>query len=92
MTEPIRWGILGTGNIAHQFARVLADTPDASLVAVGSRSIDTANTFADEFDIERRHPTYQELADDDGVDAVYVSTPHPFIETTASCSSSMARP
>jgi predicted dehydrogenase len=78
VTEPIRWGILGTGNIAHQFARGLADTPDATLVAVGSRSIDTANTFADEFDIERRHPTYEELADDDGVDAVYVSTPHPF--------------
>ena len=78
MTEPIRWGILGTGNIAHQFARGLADTPDATLVAVGSRSIDTANTFADEFDIERRHPTYEELADDDGVDAVYVATPHPF--------------
>ena len=78
MTEPIRWGILGTGNIAHQFARGLADTPDATLVAVGSRSIDTANTFADEFDIERRHPTYEDLADDDGVDAVYVSTPHPF--------------
>lgn len=78
MTEPIRWGILGTGNIAHQFARGLADTPDATLVAVGSRSIDTANTFADEFDIERRHPTYEKLADDDGVDAVYVSTPHPF--------------
>ena len=78
MTEPIRWGILGTGNIAHQLARGLADTPDATLVAVGSRSIDTANTFADEFDIERRHPTYEELADDDGVDAVYVSTPHPF--------------
>jgi len=78
VTEPIRWGILGTGNIAHQFARGLADTPDATLVAVGSRSIDTANTFADEFDVERRHPTYEELADDDGVDAVYVSTPHPF--------------
>ena len=78
MTEPIRWGILGTGNIAHQFARGLADTPDATLVAVGSRSIDTANTFADEFDVERRHPTYEDLADDDGVDAVYVSTPHPF--------------
>ena len=78
MTEPIRWGILGTGSIAHQFARGLADTPDAVLVAVGSRSIDTANSFADEFDIERRHPAYEELADDDGVDAVYVSTPHPF--------------
>lgn len=77
MTEPIRWGILGTGNIAHQFARGLADTADATLVAVGSRSIETANTFGDEFSIPRRHASYEELATDDEVDAVYVSTPHP---------------
>lgn len=78
MTEPIRWAILGTGNIAHQFARGLADTPDADLVAVGSRSADTADSFADEFDIPRRHATYEALATDPDVDAVYVSTPHPF--------------
>ena len=77
MTEPIRWGILGTGNIAHQFARGLADTPDAELVAVGSRSSATANTFGDEFSIPRRHASYADLAADDEVDAVYVSTPHP---------------
>jgi predicted dehydrogenase len=77
VTEPIRWGILGTGNIAHQFARGLADTAEAELVAVGSRNIDTADTFGDEFSIPRRHASYQELAEDDGVDAVYVSTPHP---------------
>ena len=77
MTEPIRWGILGTGNIAHQFARGLADTPDATLVAVGSRRIERANTFGDEFNIPRRHASYEELAADGEVDAVYVSTPHP---------------
>lgn len=78
MTETIRWGILGTGNIAHQFARGLADTPDAALVAVGSRSAETAAAFGDEFDIPRRHASYADLAADDGVDAVYVATPHPF--------------
>lgn len=77
MTEPIRWGILGTGNIAHQFARGLADTPDAELVAVGSRSTETAGKFGDEFDIPRRHASYEDLAADADVDAVYVSTPHP---------------
>lgn len=78
MTEPIRWGILGTGSIAHQFARGLADAADATLVAVGSRSAATAETFGDEFNIERRHANYEDLAADQGVDAVYVSTPHPF--------------
>jgi len=78
MTDTIRWGILGTGWIAHQFAQGLADAHDVSLVAVGSRSSDTADAFADEFDIPRRHASYEALAADPDVDAVYVSTPHPF--------------
>ena len=72
----IRWGIIGTGAIAHHFARGLQAVPDAELVAVGSRSIDTANTFADTFAVPRRHGSYAELAADPEVDVVYVSTPH----------------
>ena len=78
MTDSIRWAILGTGSIAHQFARGLADAHDVSLVAVGSRSGETADAFADEFDIPRRHGSYEALAADPDVDVVYVSTPHPF--------------
>ena len=78
MTDSIRWAILGTGSVAHQFARGLADAHDVSLVAVGSRSGETADAFADEFDIPRRHASYEALAADPDVDAVYVSTPHPF--------------
>jgi predicted dehydrogenase len=74
--RPLRWGIIGTGQIAHHFARGLQAVPDAELLAVGSRSLDTANTFADEFDVPRRYGTYAELAADPDVDAVYVSTPH----------------
>jgi predicted dehydrogenase len=75
--DTIRWGILGTGNIARQFARGLAALPDAELVAVGSRSAASAAAFADEFGAARRYASYEELAHDDGVDAVYISTPHP---------------
>ena len=78
MSQTIRWGILGTGNIAHQFARGLAVLPDAELVAVGSRSQDTADAFGEEFGVPRRHSTYEALATDPEVDAVYVSTPHTF--------------
>ena len=42
MTEPVRWGILGTGGIAHAFATALMETPGATLAAVGSRSVGSA--------------------------------------------------
>ena len=53
MTQVIRWGILGTGKIATAFAKALQDTPDAQLVAVASRSVDSANKFGAEFGVER---------------------------------------
>jgi predicted dehydrogenase len=74
--RPIHWGIVGTGQIAHHFARGLAVVPDAQLLGVGSRSIDTANTFGDEFGVERRYGSYEELVADPDIDVVYVSTPH----------------
>lgn len=78
MYETIRWGILGTGNIAHQFARGLTALSDAELAAVGSRSQESADKFGDEFNVARRYPTYQALVNDAEVDAIYVATPHPF--------------
>ena len=74
---PIRWGIIGTGGIATIFASDLRLMPDASLVAVGSRSQSTADEFGTRFDLAHRHATYDDLVNDPDVDAVYVSTPHP---------------
>ena len=78
MQEKIRWGILGTGNIAHKFATGLMVVSDAELAAVGSRSQASADKFGDEFGAARRHASYEALANDPDVDAIYVSTPHPF--------------
>lgn len=76
MTTTIRWGILGTGNIARQFATGLSFLKDAELVAVGSRSQASADAFADSFGVPHRHPRYEALAGDPDVDAVYIATPH----------------
>jgi predicted dehydrogenase len=72
-----RWGILGTGWIASEFASDLTLLDDAELVAVGSRSQQSADSFGDRFAVERRYPTYADLVADPAVDAVYVASPHP---------------
>jgi predicted dehydrogenase len=73
----VRWGLLATGGIADSFARDLALVPDASLVAVGSRTAESAERFGAKFDVAHRHGSYAELAEDSEVDAIYVATPHP---------------
>jgi predicted dehydrogenase len=76
-TTPIRWGILGTGGIAHlQTKDLLAN--GFTVTAVGSRSQESADRFAAEFGIETAHPSYEQLVEDPNVDIVYVSTPHIF--------------
>ena len=76
MRDPIRWGILGTGSIARQFATGLRELSDAQLVAVGSRTPERAEAFGTEFAVPRRHGNYAALASDPQVDVVYVATPH----------------
>ncbi|MBG6106675.1 Gfo/Idh/MocA family protein [Frigoribacterium sp. CG_9.8] len=74
---PIRWGILGTGFIAHlQTADLLGC--GFTVAAVGSRSQGTADAFAAEFAIPTAHGSYEALVADPDVDAIYISTPHPF--------------
>lgn len=84
--QPIRWGILSTGNIAEQFAKGLAAVPDAELVAVGSRSQESADRFGAKYDVAHRHASYEALANDADVDVIYVATPHPLhAENTLLC-------
>ena len=72
----LRWGILATGGIAHAFARDLR-TAGLDLRAVGSRRLEGARAFAEEFDVARVHGSYEALAADDDIDIVYIATPHP---------------
>ncbi|WP_433371257.1 Gfo/Idh/MocA family protein [Actinoplanes sp. CA-142083] len=77
MTEQkVRWGIIGPGGIAAQFAKDLPLVPGAELAAVGSRSAGTAAAFAERHGFARSHGSYADLAADPGVDVVYVATPH----------------
>ncbi|RME51029.1 MAG: gfo/Idh/MocA family oxidoreductase [Caldilineae bacterium] len=76
--KPIRWGILGPGNIAKKFATGLAALEDADLLAVASRSRERADAFADQFGAPRRYTAYEDLVNDPDVDIIYVATPHSY--------------
>ena len=76
MNEIIKWGILGPGRIAGKFAAALKESEGAELAAVGSRSLERAERFASKFGFTRAHGSYEALAGDAEVDAVYIGTPH----------------
>lgn len=77
MVSPIRWGILGPGQIAEKFATGLAELPDAELLAIGSRSAERAQAFAIKHGAPRAYGSYNDLANDSDVDIIYIATPHP---------------
>jgi dihydrodiol dehydrogenase / D-xylose 1-dehydrogenase (NADP) len=86
MSKKIRWGILGTGNIAIQFAIDLRVVSDAQLFAVGSRVADTARNFADSFNVPRSYSSYEQLINDPDIDVVYIATPNTLhMENTIAC-------
>jgi predicted dehydrogenase len=72
----IRWGVLAPGGIARDWTAALHASTVSRVTAVGSRSLDRAETFAAEFGVERAHGSYDALVADSGVDAIYVASPH----------------
>ena len=76
MADTLRWGILGTGNIARQFCTGVATARRSILAAVGSRKLDSARAFAQSHRIPAAHGSYDALLHDPAVDAVYVSLPN----------------
>lgn len=72
----MRWGILAPGWIAQQFAAALRRDARQEIVAVGSRNLDRARTFAAEHGATTAYGSYEELVHDPRVDIVYVASPH----------------
>ena len=76
MSQLLRLGILGTGNIARQFTQDLRGCEHCTVTAVGSRGADSAGSFAETYGIARHYGSYDQLIGDDQVDGVYVSLPN----------------
>lgn len=69
-------GIVGAGHIAEKAARTLKAMVEADCIAIGSRSLEKAQQFAQNFGIPRAYGSYDELYADPDVDLVYIALPH----------------
>lgn len=69
-------GILGSGTIAHKMAYTVSRMEHVTLMAIGSRSKEKAQEFADKYGIPKAYGSYEELAADKDLDLIYVATPH----------------
>ena len=72
----LRWSILGTGNIARQFAHGVRSARRSVLANVGSRTSQAATQFARDYAIPRAYGSYDAALADPDVDAVYISLPN----------------
>ena len=71
MADRLRWGILSTARIARGvFVPGVRASAETEVLAVGSRSLDAARTFADDLNIPRAYGSYTALLEDRDVDAV----------------------
>ncbi|MCR9201086.1 MAG: Gfo/Idh/MocA family oxidoreductase [Planctomycetaceae bacterium] len=74
-SSPVRFAIIGTAKIARTLAPRIHAATGAQLLGVASRSMASAEAFADEFEIPRRYDSYQAALDDPEIDAVYLPLP-----------------
>ena len=71
----LRWAVIGCGVIANQMAQSLA-LAGRKLTGVANRTLTKAQTFADQYGVEKVYDTVEDLYADPDIDAVYITTPH----------------
>lgn len=74
--DKIRWGILSTARINRALVGPLQTSERSELIAVASRTVKSAQAYADSNGIPRAFGSYEELLGDPEIDAVYISVPN----------------
>ena len=73
--KKLKWGILGPGSIARDFAQAL-NRVNGEVYAVASRNKERAKKFARENNVKKAYGSYDEIIKDKDIDVVYIATPH----------------
>ena len=72
---PLKFGIIGCSRIAKRSViPAILKSEFAELEIIGSRTLENAKEFSNEFNCNK-YGTYEDVISDDTVDAVYISTP-----------------
>ena len=74
--EILRWGIIGTGHVAKQFAKLVAIKPRHRATCVYSRTKETGLSFEKKFGVSAWHEDLNSFLENGDFDAVYIATPH----------------
>lgn len=72
----VRWGVVSTGRMADWFCSDFGSVPNGKLHAVVSRHLESANAFADRYDMPLRFDSLAKFLACEEIDVVYVATPH----------------
>ncbi|MDQ1350753.1 MAG: D-xylose 1-dehydrogenase D-xylono,5-lactone-forming, partial [Acidobacteriota bacterium] len=73
----INWGILGTARIARKrMIKAIQETEGNICLAISSRDEKRAGEVAGDFNIPKYYGSYDELIDDEQIDAVYIPLPN----------------
>ena len=76
--EKIKWGIIGPGSIANNFADGLLSSYSGQLVGIASKNDERRKSFGDKYNVHEdfRFETYEDIINSEHIDAIYISTPH----------------
>jgi predicted dehydrogenase len=72
---PLRWGIIGAGEISRQFVLSSKAVPGANMAAVFSRSREKAEAFAESYGVAKAYNNLGEMLASSEIDIVYIGTP-----------------
>ena len=78
MKHIVKWGIIGLGNIAFEFAKAFYNADNAKLIAVASKSNEKLIKFKENFklDNENLYDNYEKIIDNKEIDIYYIALPN----------------
>ena len=74
--EVVRWGLLSTANINRSLIPAIRESKRGKLAAVASRTLESAESYAREWEIPQAYGSYSEMLESGEIDAVYIGLPN----------------